>query len=336
MRRVVEAVLWPDKKKPWWCGGGSRGFMGLGGLGVELGFDNDDVGFKANFKELDDLSTMTTDFDGPAQRSAKRKSKNQFMGIRQRSRARWGPEIRDPIKGVRLWLGTFNSAEEDARAYDVEARRIHGKKAKINFPEEPKLPQKSRAPPASPKVPKPSAAQEHSFIPAFNNLVNQNAFVYPSAHFASKQQLVQPENVPFVPPMSTIAPVEAPVMNMYSDRGSNSFGFSKLGWKYHTKTPDISSIAPISTIAEGAEPVLVENNTYNSLVPPVMENNVVNFEPWMRYLMDDSVDEMIDSLLNFDVPRDVVSNRTFGASMPCPSVANFSEGSKPCISGQRE
>ncbi|XBH65638.1 hypothetical protein VPH35_119205 [Triticum aestivum] len=268
----------------------------------------------------DDLSTMTTtDFDGPTQRSAKRKSKNQFMGIRQRSRARWGAEIRDPIKGVRLWLGTFNSAEEAARAYDVEARRIHGKKAKINFPEEPKLPQKSRAPPASPKVPKPSAAHEHSFIPAFNNL----------------QPLVQPENVPFVPPMSTIAPVEAPVMNMYSDRGSNSFGFSKLGWKYHTKTPDISSIAPISTIVEGAEPVLVKNNTYNSLVPPVMENNVVNFEPWMRYLMDDRVDEMIDSLLNFDVPRDVVSNRTFGASMPCPSVANFSEGSKPCISGQR-
>ncbi|XBH93685.1 hypothetical protein VPH35_084574 [Triticum aestivum] len=262
----------------------------------------------------DDLSTMTTnDVDGSAQRSVKRKSKNQFMGIRQRSRARWGAEIRDPIKGVRLWLGTFNSAEEVARAYD-----------------------KSRAPPASPKVPKPSAAQEHSFIPAFNNLVNQNAFVYPSAHFASKQPLVQPENVPFVPPMSTIAPVEAPVMNMYSDQGSNSFGFSKLGWKYHTKTPDISSIAPISTIAKGAEPVLVKNNTYNSLAPPIMENNVVNFEPWMRYIMDDSVDEMIDSLLNFDVPRDVISNRTFGASMPCPSVANFSVGSKPCISGQRE
>ena len=108
-----------------------------------------------------------------------------------------------------------------------------------------------------------------------------------------------------------------------------------MGCKYQTKTPDISSIAPISTIAEGEGSTPIKSNTNNSVVPPVMENNGVNLAPWMRYLMDDSVDEMIDSLLNFDVPRDVVSNRTFGASMPCPSVAYFSVGSKPCISGQR-
>ena len=274
------------------------------------------------------MSTRTiAGFDGPTQRPGKRKRKNQFRGIRQRPRGKWAAEIRDPIKGAYVWLGTFNSAEEAARAYDVEARRIHGKKAKINFPEEPNLPQKSRAPPASPKVPKPSAAQEHSFIPALNNLANQNDFFYPSANFTSNQ--------PLVPAINFAAPVEAPIMDIYSDQGSNSFGCSDLGWEYDTKTTDISSIAPISTIAEGAEPVLVKNNTYNSLVPPIMENNVVNFEPLMRYLMDDSVDEMIDSLLNFDVPRDVISNRTFGASMPCPSVANFSVGSKPCISGQR-
>ncbi|XP_068652770.1 ethylene-responsive transcription factor ERF003-like [Aristolochia californica] len=61
----------------------------------------------------------------------------KFRGVRQRHWGSWVSEIRHPLLKTRIWLGTFETAVDAARAYDEAASLMCGPRARTNFPYDP-------------------------------------------------------------------------------------------------------------------------------------------------------------------------------------------------------
>ncbi|KAK6779072.1 hypothetical protein RDI58_025790 [Solanum bulbocastanum] len=93
-----------------------------------------EINFQTHHHQNTEISMKKVTKSIKGRKRSNKSNSNKFVGVRQRSSGKWIAEIKDTThKKIRMWLGTFETAEDAARAYDQAACLLRGSNTRTNF-----------------------------------------------------------------------------------------------------------------------------------------------------------------------------------------------------------
>jgi hypothetical protein len=112
----------------------------------------------------------------------------RFKGIRLRKWGKWVSEIRMPNSRAKIWLGSYDSPEKAARAYDFAAFCLRGSQARFNFPDSlPEIPYASSLSPLQIQAAEARFAAEEFRLPSDDDTASSSSGSTAESDFDSQQ-----------------------------------------------------------------------------------------------------------------------------------------------------